>query len=137
LFCNILALGIVFVSLSEQMDTTTPTGKTVFTVQGAVAELERSLIVERVRAGLRNARANGKTLGRPRNIVDAARIAALSAQGLSLRAIASELGGWACHASSHVCTPFQNSVNGFWNAMGRSHGPSGPPSDKPFLGTWA
>ena len=45
------------------MDTTTPTGKMIFTVLGAVAELERSLIVERVRAGLRNARAKGKTLG--------------------------------------------------------------------------
>jgi DNA invertase Pin-like site-specific DNA recombinase len=86
------ALGIAFVSLSEQMDTTTPTGKMVFTVLGAVAELERSLIVERVRAGLRNARAKGKTLGRPRKTVDSGRIAALRAQGLSLRAIASELG---------------------------------------------
>jgi DNA invertase Pin-like site-specific DNA recombinase len=86
------ALGIAFVSLSEQMDTTTPTGKMVFTVLGAVAELERSLIVERVRAGLRNARAKGKTLGRPRKIVDAARIASLRAQGLSLRGIAAELG---------------------------------------------
>src|SRR5258708_18478275 len=57
------ALGIHFVSLSEQMDTTTPTGKMVFTVLGAVAELERSLIAERVRAGLRHARAKGKTLG--------------------------------------------------------------------------
>ena len=49
------SLGIEFVSLSEQVDTSTPTGKMVFTVLGAVAELERSLIVERVRAGLRNA----------------------------------------------------------------------------------
>jgi DNA invertase Pin-like site-specific DNA recombinase len=47
------ALGIAFVSLSEQMDTTTPARKMVFTVLGAVAELERSLIVERVRAGPR------------------------------------------------------------------------------------
>jgi DNA invertase Pin-like site-specific DNA recombinase len=59
------ALGIEFVSLSEQVDTSTPTGKMVFTVLGAVAELERSLIGERVRAGLRNARAHGKKLGRP------------------------------------------------------------------------
>src|SRR5215472_833703 len=49
------SLAIEFVSLSEQIDTTTPTGKMVFTVLGAVAELERSLIAERVRAGLRNA----------------------------------------------------------------------------------
>src|SRR6202163_479031 len=48
------ALGVQFVSLSEQVDTSTPMGKMVFTVLGAVAELERSLIVERVKAGLRN-----------------------------------------------------------------------------------
>ena len=86
------ALGIAFVSLSEQMDTTTPTGKMIFTVLGAVAELERSLIVERVRAGLRNARAKGKTLGRPRKIVDATKIAALRAQGRSWREVAREVG---------------------------------------------
>jgi putative DNA-invertase from lambdoid prophage Rac len=57
-----------------------------------VAELERSLIVERVRAGLRNAKAKGKTLGRPRVTVDAARIARLRAQGHSIREIAEELG---------------------------------------------
>src|SRR5271157_2786225 len=51
------ALGIDFVSFSEQMDTSTPAGKMVFTVLGAVAELERSLIRERVKAGMRNARA--------------------------------------------------------------------------------
>ncbi len=59
------ALGIAFVSLSESLDTSTPAGKMVFTVLGAVAELERSLIGERVRAGLRNARAKGIKLGRP------------------------------------------------------------------------
>src|ERR1700674_4421727 len=86
------ALGIAFVSLSEQMDTTTPTGKMVFTVLGAVAELERSLIAERVRAGLRNARAKGKTLGRPRTVVDTARIGRLRATGCSWRTIARQLG---------------------------------------------
>ena len=79
------ALGIEFVSLSEQLDTSTPTGKMVFTVVGTVAELKRSLIVERVKAGLRNARAKGKRLGRPRKVVDAAKIAMLRAQGRSWR----------------------------------------------------
>jgi len=86
------ALGIEFVSLSEQVDTSTPTGKMVFTVLGAVAELERSLIAERVKAGLRNARAKGKRLGRPRVVVDASRIAALRAQGRSWREIMAETG---------------------------------------------
>jgi DNA invertase Pin-like site-specific DNA recombinase len=49
-------VGIDFVSISEQVDTSTATGKMVFTVLGAVAELERSLIAERVRMGLQNAR---------------------------------------------------------------------------------
>jgi len=86
------ALGINFVSLSEQIDTSTPTGKMVFTVLGAVAELERSLIAERVRAGIRNARAKGKKIGRPRVAVDAARIAVLRAQGFSWSRVCLETG---------------------------------------------
>jgi DNA invertase Pin-like site-specific DNA recombinase len=62
---TIRALGIEFVSLSENIDTSTPTGKMVFTVLASVSELERSLIGERVRAGLRNAKARGTRLGRP------------------------------------------------------------------------
>jgi len=85
-------LGIEFVSLSESLDTATPAGRMVFTVLGAVAELERSLIAERVRAGLRNARAKGKRLGRPRRVLDPATIASLRAQGLSWAAIGGRLG---------------------------------------------
>ena len=84
--------GSELVSLSEQVDTGTPTGKIVFTVLGAVAELERSLIAERVRAGLRNARAKGKKLGRPRVVVDATRIAALRRSGGSWAKVCRELG---------------------------------------------
>jgi DNA invertase Pin-like site-specific DNA recombinase len=68
------ALGVEFVSLSEQVDTSTPMGKMMFTVLAAVAGLERSLIVERVKAGLRNARAKGRRLGRPRVSVSATKI---------------------------------------------------------------
>jgi DNA invertase Pin-like site-specific DNA recombinase len=82
------SLGIEFVSLSEQVDTSTPMGKMVFTVLGAVAELERSLIVERVKAGLRNARAKGKRLGRPRVSVSTVKIQELRNEGLTLRDIA-------------------------------------------------
>jgi DNA invertase Pin-like site-specific DNA recombinase len=89
---NFNALGVGFVSLSEQIDTSTPTGKMVFTVLGAVAELERSLIAERVRAGLRNARARGTRLGRPRISVDASRVARLRAEGRTVREIAVTLG---------------------------------------------
>lgn len=86
------ALGIEFVSLSEQVDTSTPTGKMIFTVLGAVAELERSLIAERVRAGLRHARAKGKRLGRPTKHVDPAQVAQLRAQGVSWRKVGLRLG---------------------------------------------
>jgi putative DNA-invertase from lambdoid prophage Rac len=64
----------------------------VFTVLGAVAELERSLIVERVRAGLRNAQAKGKRLGRPRVSVDLHRIATLRLAGASWAKIGETLG---------------------------------------------
>jgi DNA invertase Pin-like site-specific DNA recombinase len=86
------AQGIEFVSFSEQMDPSTPAGKMVFTVLGAVAELERSLIVERVKAGLRNAKAKGKRLGRPRKILDTKRIATLRAKGVGWKRIAADLG---------------------------------------------
>jgi DNA invertase Pin-like site-specific DNA recombinase len=92
-------LGVEFVSLSESLDTATPAGRMVFTVLGAVAELERSLIAERVRAGLRNARAKGVKLGRPVMRLDRARIMRLKADGRSLREIANELG--CSHALVH------------------------------------
>jgi DNA invertase Pin-like site-specific DNA recombinase len=59
------ALGIEFVSLTESVDTATPMGKMIFTVLGSVGELERSLCVERVKCGIKNARAKGKQIGRP------------------------------------------------------------------------
>ena len=86
------SLGVQFVSLSEQVDTSTPTGKMIFTVLGAVAELERNLIVERVRAGLRHARAKGKQLGRPKKSIDVAQIKSMRAAGASWRVIARKLG---------------------------------------------
>ena len=85
-------LGIEFVSLSEALETATPAGRMVFTVLGAVAELERSLIAERVRAGLRNAQVKGKKLGRPKRILNTQRISALRAQGLGWKAIAADMG---------------------------------------------
>lgn len=82
------SLDIQFVSLCEQVDTNTPTGKLVFTILGAVAEGERNLIAERVRSGLRNAKAKGKRLGRPTKSVDVDRINSLRASGHSWRTIA-------------------------------------------------
>jgi DNA invertase Pin-like site-specific DNA recombinase len=86
------SLGIQFVSLSEAVDTSTPTGKMIFTVLGAVAELERNLIVERVRAGLRHARAKGKRLGRPKKSIDVAKIESMRGAGDSWRMISKKMG---------------------------------------------
>ena len=85
-------LGMEFVSLCEALDTATPSGRMTFTVLGAVAELERSLIAERVKAGIRNARARGVRLGRPKVAADITEIGRLRAQGQSWRAISRELG---------------------------------------------
>ena len=91
------AVGIEFVSISEQVDTSTPTGKMVFTVLGAVAELERSLIAERVRMGLQSARRKGKRLGRPPirqlSAAEMAKVKADRATGkFSLRKLAAKYG---------------------------------------------
>jgi DNA invertase Pin-like site-specific DNA recombinase len=77
------ALGITFASLKDNLDLSTPSGRLMFQIVGAMAEFERSLIQERVRAGLRNARAKGRKLGRPRVAVDSQEIARLRAQGHS------------------------------------------------------
>ena len=71
-------LGVDFVSLSESIDTSTPMGKMIFTVLGAVAELERNLIKERVHMGISRARKQGKALGRPRVEVDPSRLLAFA-----------------------------------------------------------
>ncbi len=109
------ALNIAFVSFTEQIDTDTPAGKLVFTILGAVAEMERNLIRERVLAGLRNAQAKGKklggkcipgkgkTLGRPigkkdsqprhtENLVDMLQVYKLRSEHVSYREIAKRLG---------------------------------------------
>jgi DNA invertase Pin-like site-specific DNA recombinase len=85
-------LKIDFVSLTEGIDTSTPVGAMVFTILGAVGQMEHELIRERIRAGVRNARAKGKKLGRPRVAVNAAALASMRAAGQSYRAMATALG---------------------------------------------
>jgi DNA invertase Pin-like site-specific DNA recombinase len=86
------SLGLDFISLNESIDTSTAMGKMVFTVLGAVAELERNIIRERVTAGLRRAKKEGKTIGRPRVVVDREKVRQLRGQGNSVRIIAAQLG---------------------------------------------
>ena len=76
-------LGVSFVSLRDNLDLTTAAGRLMFQVIGAMAEFERALIQERVRAGLRNAVAKGRKLGRPRVAVDREQVRDLRAAGKS------------------------------------------------------
>src|SRR5947209_2344742 len=86
------ALGIAFISLRDNLDLSTPSGRLMFHIISAMAEFERALIQERVKAGLRNARAKGKRLGRPRTSVSQSRLELLRGLGMSWRSIAKELG---------------------------------------------
>lgn len=86
------SLGIMFISYQENIDTSSPLGQALFTIVSAVAQLERDLIRERVSAGIRNARAIGKQLGRPRRVVNHDEVRRLRADGASIRQIAQKLG---------------------------------------------
>lgn len=112
------SLGIQFSSYQENIDTTSPLGQALFTIVAAVAQLERDLIRDRVSAGIRNARANGKQLGRPRRVVNHEDVRRLRAEGASLRQIAEKLGvGYgtvrlSLARAGELKTPSQNAVTG-------------------------
>ncbi len=84
-------LKIDFVSIQEQFDTSTPIGQAMFTIIGAMAQLERDIIRERVKAGLDRARSLGKRLGRPIARAKPEQARLLSQEGLSLQEIANRL----------------------------------------------
>ena len=90
------SLGIEFVSHQEALDTSTPMGKAIFTIIGAMAELERNVIRERVLSGLAYARArgtkSGKPIGRPRRIFDREEVLRLRQAGATIERIAGQLG---------------------------------------------
>jgi DNA invertase Pin-like site-specific DNA recombinase len=86
------ALGVGFVSHQECMDTTTPSGKCMFTISAAFAEMERSIIIERVKCGMANAKSKGKSLGRPKRIFRRDTAFEMRAEGKSWREISRLLG---------------------------------------------
>jgi DNA invertase Pin-like site-specific DNA recombinase len=90
-------LGVRFVSVQDQVDTDSPMGRAMFTIIGAMAELESSLISERVTAGMRAAEARGKHLGRPaipkRIVAEIETLA--SSTDLSIRQIQAKIAGQA------------------------------------------
>jgi DNA invertase Pin-like site-specific DNA recombinase len=86
------AVGVAFISFKDSLDFSTPAGRLMFNVIGAMAQFERDLIRERVKSGMRNAKAKGIQLGRPRASVDRCEIQRLRASGLSFAAIGEQLG---------------------------------------------
>ena len=86
------ALGIDFVSIHEGVDTSTPNGRLIFGIFASIAEFERELIRDRVRSGMRSARARGRKIGRPRTAVNPGQIARLRSQGASWTTVCAETG---------------------------------------------
>lgn len=80
-------VGVAFVSYREQLDTSGALGRAIMVIVGAIAELERSLIIERVRAGMRRAKLEGRHIGRNPLDVDVNAIRRDRARGMSLRDI--------------------------------------------------
>jgi DNA invertase Pin-like site-specific DNA recombinase len=81
-------LNVEFVSLRENIDTGGPLGRAIVVIVGAIAELEKSLIVERVRAGMRRAKLEGRRIGRAPLDIDRAQVVADRRAGMSLTAVA-------------------------------------------------
>jgi putative DNA-invertase from lambdoid prophage Rac len=86
------AVGVAFVSLRDGFDLTTPAGRLMFGVVAAMAEFERDLIRERVKAGMANAKAKGRRVGRKPVAIDHASLAAMRADGQTMRQWAATLG---------------------------------------------
>jgi DNA invertase Pin-like site-specific DNA recombinase len=84
--------GVALICTDQQIDTKSPAGKLLFTLLGAVSELELDLIRERTKDGLARARAQGKRIGRPPNPARTEEILRLRQEGLSLRQIGERLG---------------------------------------------
>jgi putative DNA-invertase from lambdoid prophage Rac len=86
------AVGVAFVSLKDNPDFSTPAGRLMFNVIGAMSQFERDLIRERVRSGMANARRKGIRLGRKRVPADIATVQRLRGEGLSFEAISARTG---------------------------------------------
>ncbi len=85
-------LGVEFISYQQQIDTGTPQGRMLFGVMASLAEFERSLIIERIHAGLRRARAHNKRLGRPVKLFDFNEANSLRLAGKTFAEIGKALG---------------------------------------------
>jgi DNA invertase Pin-like site-specific DNA recombinase len=127
------ALGVAFISLAEGIDATTPAGRLQMQILGAIAGFERGRIVERVRAGLARARAQGQRLGRPRRQIDPEALARVA--GLPDREAARRLGVPRSTYNGGGPKNLPNQPADFLNKPGRSDGQSGWPGIRCFLAT--
>lgn len=91
LLAELESVRVAFVSLSDNLDLTTPQGRLMFQIIGAMAEFERSLIVERVTAGMRRAKSLGHLPGRKRQSLDLVTVRSRMTAGESLRGVAKSL----------------------------------------------
>jgi DNA invertase Pin-like site-specific DNA recombinase len=100
-------LGIDFISATEGIDTTVPSGELVFQIFGAISQFEAGLISQRVKAGLAEAKRNGTRLGRPAikklSEAEVAKIRAARRKGVTLRKLATQFGAslWAVHQAAN------------------------------------
>jgi DNA invertase Pin-like site-specific DNA recombinase len=85
-------LGVDFVSIHEAVDTSTPSGRAMFTILAAFAEMEREIIRERVASGIEQARRKGVVIGRPPRVWDRAKAREMLAQGMTKKEVADRLG---------------------------------------------
>ena len=106
-------LNIQFISLRENIDTGGPLGRAMLTIIGAIAELERSLITERVRAGMRRAKLEGRRIGRAPLNIDRQQVVADRRSGMSLTAVAKKY-----HVSRATVCRLTNEARGLKSQAG-------------------
>lgn len=102
---DLSAYGVAFVSLRDNLDLSTPSGRLMLHIIGAMAEFEKELIKERVTAGIHLARQRGRRIGRPRAYVSANKVRAMREAGMPWRALSRKLGvgvGTAVRAYSEI-----------------------------------
>lgn len=105
---DLSAYGVSFISLRDNLDLSTPSGRLMMHIIGAMAEFERELIRERVTAGIQAARRRGARIGRPRTYINPEKVRAMRNDGVSWRTIAKRLGvgtGTACRALKQGSQP--------------------------------
>ena len=85
-------MKVRLIAVKQTFDTDTPLGRAFFTLAAMFAELEREILIERVRAGMARARAEGKRIGRPVRFMDLVELRRLREEGLSIREIARQVG---------------------------------------------